>query len=456
MQRPAIQRFFAVWPAAALLCAGLLGPAAGWAQSGEAQPPRSRSERISELERQVEVLAKELDQLRVNVAVPETKDLVSRYGLGPAASKIYGVERGLSIGGYGEAYYTSFQGKPEKQDISDFLRFVTYIGYKFSDRIVMNSEIEFEHASTSDTGGGSGSVSVEFATLEFFWRDEINFRAGMVLLPMGFVNEIHEPPYFHGVQRPEVERRILPSTWRENGAGVFGEFAGNVSWRAYVVTSLDGGNFSDSGIRGGRQKGNRAKAEDLALVLRADWEPEFAPGLLLGGSFFTGGVDHSQTLANGNKLPDARLRLWEVHAQYRRGPFHARALYASSDLGNALEFNRAHGRNSDEFNRARGRDLDPPIAEGTLGYYLEAAWDFLPGPRKLAPFLRYELVNTQDEVPAGYTARLSRDRTVQTLGVAFHPHPDVAIQLEYRSLDPRKDAGGDITDELSIGIGFAF
>jgi len=310
----------------------------------------------------------------------------------------------------------------------------------------MNSELEFEHASTSDTGGGSGSVSVEFATLEFFWRDEINFRAGMLLLPMGFVNEIHEPPYFHGVQRPEVERRILPSTWRENGAGFFGDLAGgSLSWRAYVVTSLDGENFSDAGVRGGRQNGNRAKAEDLALVLRADWEPEFAPGLLLGGSFFSGGVDHSTTLANGNTLPDARLNLWEVHAQYRRGPFHARALYASSNLSNALNFNRAH-------NRA----LNAPIAEATLGYYAEASWDLLPGPRILAPFLRYELVNTQDEVPAGYTAKLSRDRTVQTVGIGFHPHPDVAIKLEYRSLDPRSSAGGDLTDELSIGIGFAF
>ena len=449
MNRPAIHRRAAipVSIAPALLCAGLLlGPVAGRAADAPGEAPRSRSERIAELERTVEVLAEELDRLRVQVAVPEERELMSRYGLGPAASKVYGVERGLSIGGYGEAYYTSFSGEPQKQNVSDFLRFVAYIGYKFSDRLVMNSELEFEHASTSDTGGGSGSVSVEFATLEFFWRDEINFRAGMLLLPMGFVNEIHEPPYFHGVQRPEVERRILPSTWRENGAGFFGDLAGgSLSWRAYVVTSLDGENFSDAGVRGGRQNGNRAKAEDLALVLRADWEPEFAPGLLLGGSFFSGGVDHSTTLANGNTLPDARLNLWEVHAQYRRGPFHARALYASSNLSNALNFNRAHNR-----------VLNAPIAEATLGYYAEASWDLLPGPRILAPFLRYELVNTQDEVPAGYTAKLSRDRTVQTVGIGFHPHPDVAIKLEYRSLDPRSSAGGDLTDELSIGIGFAF
>jgi len=132
-------------------------------------------------------------------------------------------------------------------------------------------------------------------------------------------------------------------------------------------------------------------------------------------------------------------------ARYRSRPVHGLALYVSTKLRNALK-----------FNRAQDRALNAPIAEATLGYYAEASWDLLPGRRILAPFLRYELVNTQDEVPAGYTAKLSRDRTVQTVGIGFHPHPDVAIKLEYRSLDPRSSAGGDLTDELSIGIGFAF
>ena len=129
-------------------------------------------------------------------------------GLGPAASNVYRKERGVSLGGYGEALYTNYaelrqDDQPSgKTDEFDFLRAVFYVGYKFSDSILFNSEIEVEHAST-DKGG---SVSVEFAYLEFQKRPEIGLRAGMLLVPVGFINELHEPPIFHGARRPEVEQ----------------------------------------------------------------------------------------------------------------------------------------------------------------------------------------------------------------------------------------------------------
>src|SRR3990172_1940719 len=126
---------------------------------------RARDDRIEELEREVDVLADELSRVRTQVAVPEEASLKSAYGLGPAASKIYGIERGLSIGGYAEAFYTNFVGdddagtdsvdgvsiSDEKLDRADFLRMVMYLGYKFNDSILFNSEIEFEHGSTEGT-----------------------------------------------------------------------------------------------------------------------------------------------------------------------------------------------------------------------------------------------------------------------------------------------------------------
>ena len=128
----------------------------------------------------------EIERLRTQVAVPEEKELVSTYGLGPAASKIYGVERGLSIGGYGEGYWTNYVSDESSGsfsnadgdlrsdsdlDRSDFYRWVMYMGYKFSENILFNAEIEFEHATTGSTETyGGGSVSVEFAALEFFWK----------------------------------------------------------------------------------------------------------------------------------------------------------------------------------------------------------------------------------------------------------------------------------------------
>ncbi len=447
----------AAWAAACLLLA-VAGPA--WADDHESDAVRQRDDRIADLERKVDQLVGELSRVRTQVAVPEDKELASQYGLGPAASKIYGVERGLSIGGYGEAFYTNFLSDASSGstrdgsgtlvsdhdlDRSDFLRFVMYLGYKFNENIVFNAEIEFEHGRTgsSTPSAGSGSVSVEFAALDFFFNDYVNARAGMLLLPMGFINEVHEPPFFHGVQRPEVERRIIPSTWRENGAGIFGNLHETLAYRAYVTTGFNATGFSDAGIRGGRQNGNRAFAEDLAFVARLDWTP--IPSLLLGGSFYTGGSGQDQELG-GVDLPDARLTMYEVHAQYRVGGLETRALFAVNQLASA-----------DKLNLALGRALNRPIAERMIGGYGEVAYNIAPflfGPdRYLAPFLRVEYIDPQNKVPSGFTANDNRTRWLYTTGLSWKPHPNVVLKAEYRNF--QADEGAE-ADEVSIGMGFAF
>ncbi len=215
-------------------------------------------EKIRELERRIDLLAVEIERLRTGGAVEETT-LEGRKGLGPAASTVYGKDRGVAIGGYGEALYTNHAELRQDEEPSsaidefDFLRAVFYVGYKFSDSILFNSEIEVEHASTDE----GGSVSVEFAYLEFQKRPEIGLRAGMLLVPVGFVNELHEPPVFHGARRPEVELAILPTTWRENGAGLFGA-AGPFEYRAYGVVGLRSSGFTAAGIRGGGRRDRRA------------------------------------------------------------------------------------------------------------------------------------------------------------------------------------------------------
>ena len=428
--------------APALLIFVLL-PNTAWSDA-EADAIRARDDRIADLERKTELLIDELSRLRTQVAVPEEPELKSFYGLGPAASKVYGQERGLSIGGYGEGFYTNFIGDAAATDLdrSDFLRFVMYFGYKFTDKIVFNSEIEFEHAST----GEEGSVSMELASLDFFWKPEMNFRAGLLLLPMGFINEIHEPPFFYGVQRPEVERRILPSTWRENGVGIFGQLGESLEYRSYLITGFDATGFSDAGVRGGRQKGSKALAEDFAWVTRFDYLPEILPGLQLGGSFYLGNSGQDQETAFGD-VPDARLWLAEAHVQYRNGPFHSRALLAYSQLSDARD-----------LNLALGRPKDRPIADTMLGAYAEIAYDIWPllfgnEEKALKPFLRVEYVDTQYEVPSGFSANRKRAYWVYTPGINLYLHPNVVLKLEYRNFNAQ---GGTLPDELSFGIGFAF
>ena len=239
------------------------------------------------------MLAEEVEKLRTELFIPEQAKYKSTYGLGPAASKVYQTSQGLSIGGYGEANYQSFiNDKRSKNNNTDFERFVLYVGYKYSDSIIFNSEIEFEHAST----GQEGSVSVEFAALDFLIDPMANIRAGMVLVPMGFINQIHEPPFFFGNNRPEVERTIIPSTWREIGIGLFGELYPGLTYTTYVMNGLDASGFSSKGIRGGRQKGSKARAEDLAWVARVDYAPEQLPGLSFGASSYLGASGQAQNL----------------------------------------------------------------------------------------------------------------------------------------------------------------
>jgi len=268
---------------------GLLGSAA---LAGDDDPPPTD---VEELERRVELLTEELERLRTGDAATTEED-GGRFGLGPSASRVYRKKRGVSIGGYGEWNYQNFDatlddGSPSSAtDVADFLRLVLYAGYKFNDRILLNSEIEFEHGTTDD----NGEVSVEFAYLDFFIRPEVNVRTGLMLVPVGLVNEVHEPTTYFGALRPAVERSILPTTWRELGAGVFGD-VGPVSYRAYVTTSLDAEGFSSAdGLRGGRQNGSEAAASDLALSARVDYTG--LPGLRAGVSAFRGDSGQGRSL----------------------------------------------------------------------------------------------------------------------------------------------------------------
>jgi len=426
-------------------------PVPAVADSSESDAIRARDDRIEHLEATLDTVVDELARLRDQVAVPEEPQLKSAYGLGPAASKIYGVERGLSIGGYGEANYRTFVDDKDGRDLdrADFLRMVLYFGYKFSDRLVFNSEIEIEHGSTSNVrnGTGGGSVSVEFATLDFFWHEKINGRAGMLLVPMGFINEIHEPPFFYGVQRPETERRILPSTWRENGAGIFGNLTETLEYRIYAITGFNGSQFSDSGIRGGRQKGNRALAEDWAGVARVDWRPDAAPGLMVGGSVYVGEADQDFELISGVDVAETTLIIGEAHLQYQRGPLHLRALAAYSDLSSA-----------GELNVSLGRAADRPVGGAMLGGYVEGAYDiwswlFDDHDKRLEPFFRVEYVDTQRDIPTGFTANANNRYWLYTPGIQFYPHPNVVLKLEYRNFDPQ---AGERPDEVAVGMGYAF
>jgi uncharacterized small protein (DUF1192 family) len=398
--------------------------------------------RSAELERRIDLLAAEIEKLRTGGASDE-ETLVGEKGLAPAASKVYRKARGVSIGGYGEAVYSNVSGEREDGAASgaidqfDFVRQVLYVGYKFTDSILVNSELEFEHAST----GKGGEVSVEFAYLELQKRREVGLRAGMLLVPVGFLNELHEPPIYRGARRPEVESAILPSTWRENGAGLFGEI-GPVQWRAYAVAGLSSSGFTAAGIRGGRQSGARSKAEDLAFTGRADFVG--VAGLLVGGSFFTGGSGQG-AIVDGKEI-GGRVSLFDLHAQYEHRGLWLRGLWARSTIADAALV--------DQQNKLTGGQS---VGSAQSGWYAEAAYDLMTlAPRgrwAVVPYVRYEWLDTQDEVPAGYAKDPARERTILTGGVEVKPIPQVVFKLDYQRM--RNEARTGVS-QWNAAVGYLF
>ena len=408
--------------------------------------------RDPEMQEQIGVLAREVERVKRAVAVPEEKELKSVYGFGPAASKVYLKERGLSIGGYGEGNFKAKVADKHGDNTADWLRGVFYFGYKFSDRIIFNSEIEFEHAATSK----SGSASVEFAQLDFLLHESemggVNATAGLLLTPMGFLNLLHEPTYFYGVDRPSPETQIIPSTWREIGAGFFGDlFNDTVSYKVYAQAGLDAAGFKSSGYRSARQKGSKSMANDWAFVARLDWIP--TDGLLLGGSVWTGASGQNQTLTNPStgikyRLGDVWTTIWELHVQFDWQGLHTRALYTQSHVGDARQLSNATGRT---------------IASRTLGGYAEVAYDILPlflseTAMRLEPFYRFEWTETQNKMPLGIQANQYDNFRVNMVGLQFYPHPQVVLKADYRNVHAlgRNSEGEQRPDEVQIGIGYVF
>ena len=405
------------------------------------QAAASDAVQIEELRRRVDILAAELEQLRSGESpqVEFTAERRQSLGLAPSAAATYRrASEGVSFAGYGEMLLENFDTVDESgagrapATRLDFLRAILYAGYRFNDKFLFNSEIEIEHAN---------EISVEFAYVDYLASENLTLRGGMILLPLGLVNEFHEPTVFTGAKRPETERRILPTTWRENGAGILGS-AGIVSFRAYVTNGLRGDGFSSAGLRGGRQKGGKALAANLAFSGRLDVTP--IPGIVAGLGLYNGGSGQGQVVLDGARL-DVGTTIVEVHGQAQLRGFDIRALFARASVDQAGQASRA-------LRLPNGA----PIAETMQGGYLQAGYNVLSQfntPLALTPYVRHERVDTQHRVPAGFVRDLSRDGVLKTLGVELKPIPNVALKTDYQWVANEAGTG---RNQFNVNLGYAF
>ncbi|HSD20340.1 MAG TPA: hypothetical protein VLC54_09895 [Anaeromyxobacter sp.] len=396
------------------------------AQEGGSAAPKDEPATKEE----VKALAEELRRLKLEMGLRDV-EYDSYGGMGPAASKVYFAPKGLSIGGYGEVFYRNQLGAAPND--SDLFRVVLYTGYRFTPKILFNSEVEYEH---------QHELSVEFAYLDFLLSEEVGIRVGNVLVPMGFVNELHEPPFFHGVFRPTVERNLIPATWNENGLGLHGA-VGSFRYKAYGLVGLNGASgdlASGTWLRGARTGGGEAPAETFAGVLNVGYEagPISVVGAVYHGRAGQGAEDDQGEI-------DADVTLAEAHAQLAWRGLQLRGLYAMGWLDDAARLSAL-------------QDDGVVLGSRTRGGYLEAAYDVLglalpDSGQSLSPFVRYEVLDLHDEVPSGLARDPALDQTLWTAGLTYKPIPTVVVKADYQRTDTEADT---TLEQVNFGVGYVF
>lgn len=389
----------------------------------------SLEERVKTLEEQNTVLSEEVLSAQSGgfTLVDDTKTF---SGLGPAASKIYFSQSPLSIGGYGEMFYAN----PDNgDDFADVYRFITYIGYKFNDWVILNTEIEYEHGASSK---GGGKVVIEFLYLDFLLSNEFSLRVGHVLSPMGLINQRHEPTLFNTVQRPEIERQLIPSTWHENGALAFGRFEDiGIEYTAGIINALDVDNSKtkepkNGWIRSGRLGADNKASFDPAFVGRVDYTG--INGLVAGASLYYGDGANKK---NEVEVKGTTVTMFDIHARYADGPFSAYGLYTQTNLDGAEK-------------------LSPTAVEKASGFYVNAQYDIgavVGIDYKLPVFVQYENWNPVEKTVDGLNES-DFDREIVTVGLNFFPADQVVLKLDYEM----DEEGGDKTNTISFGFGFIF
>ena len=348
-------------------------------------------------------------------------------------SNLSGIPQGVTIGGYGEILYNQPNNLNGELDVQ---RLVMLFGYKFDERVQFVTEIEYEHVK---------EVYVEQAFVNYSIANAVNIRAGLMLVPMGIINEFHEPTTFNGVERPSMDNKIVPTTWREIGIGVAGRLDGlALRYQAYLFNgfiSHDGeaGKLKGSnGLRGGRQKGAESMVDQFNLSAKLDYYG--IPNLRIGLSGYQG---RTQADDNVNDVlgSDIGVSMIGLDARYKWMNFSARGQYVNAKLSD-----------TEAYNAFTGGDLGSELE----GFYLEAAYNLLPitNKQRLDAFVRYEQYDTHSEVAGNLVKNLAYDRQEWTTGLSYHMSIGTVFKVDYQS----KSTGlaNSQFGQFNVGVGVWF
>lgn len=341
---------------------------------------------------------------------------------------------GLSIGGYAEITYNNVDGSETAAEL-DVQRLVMLFAYKFDDRTQFITEIEYEHVQ---------EVFVEQAFINYSISDGVNLRGGLMLVPMGIINEYHEPTTFNGVERPSLDGKVVPTTWREIGFGVSGRVnSASVRYQAYLMTG-SASHLNDAyvlrgsdGLRKGRQKGARSVGSDVNFAAKVEYYG--IPGLKLGASAYLG---NTQTDRPDLDSTQVGLSMFGLDYRYTRGRFSSRGQYITSTLSD-----------TEEYNTAGSKDLGSAMQ----GFYVEGAYNLLPAHKKqkLDAFVRYENFDTHADTAGSLPVNDAYHRDEFTYGFSYHLANGAVFKADYQSKGTAVE-GADRVGQFNMGIGVFF
>ncbi len=382
---------------------------------------------------ELKALTEEVRRLKLEMSVPDVIQFGSYSGAGVGASKVHYQPKGLSIGGYGELVYSNLnEGRGAYAEV---LRLVLYVGYRFNDWIVFNSEVEFEH--------GAREIGIEMAYFDFLLADALKIRVGNVLVPVGFLNENHEPIFFYGVYRPLVDRYVIPTTWNQLGGGLYGD-VGPLRYKAYAIAGLDafGAEPLEAGswIRNARQ-GEFGAARTWAGVVNAN--VDVGPATF-GGSIYFGNAGQGYVDATGQRL-SPWVTLGEVHALLAWRGLTARGILALGSLSQSGEISRVLNLAPEQY-----------IGSRAWGGYVEVGYDVLTlvgSSLSLSPFFRFEALNPQAAVATGGVLDPALDQRVYTVGIDFKPIPQVVVKADWQGITSKVPG---LLYQWDLGIGFVY
>lgn len=361
--------------------------------------------KLEAMQGRIDALEQELDQRVEAIAdAVESSSTTSNYDK-------------FHLGGYGEMHYNSLDQNGVDKTELDVHRVVLFLGYDFNDKARFVSEFEIEHVIAS--GGSRGAVELEQVYLEFDLKPNMHIQTGALLMPIGIINETHEPPTFYGVERPVVESTIIPTTWWSGGAKFDHEFG--AGWRYDIMVSeglkTEDPNSDPSAepfnLKLGKQKASFADAYDLAITGRLAYRG--IPGLEVAAyAQYQPDLDQSAEQSYADSAT-----LFGGHIIYQLGDITTRALYARWDLDGTQAM-------------AAGKDVQD-------GGYLEVSWR--PSSH-WGVFVRQSAWSQTRGVEAEQT----------DLGINFYPYENIVFKADYQLQND--DAGN--TDGFNLGVGYHF